>query len=221
MGSTRKGKDGKPLKPKNNDLIRPHSTQNKIINPEPQKNIRSSSVKSLNDKFLKKQPLFNPLDYYSLSKPRKMIPAYPDSSSTTKSDNKFSRVNFDRSDFSDFIPSNKDFGQGDGKLATGGNAVFNSHGYDITPWAKRVVYRIKKNWNIPASVNLGLYGIVNIYAVIEKHGNLALLIVKKSSNIKSFDKAAFSAIKISAPFPQLPDDFPYNQIEGMIIFRYN
>ena len=112
-------------------------------------------------------------------------------------------------------------GPGDGKVATGGGAVFNSFGYDITPWARRVVYRIKKNWLIPATARMGIPGKVTIYAVITKEGTIDQLVLRYPSRVEEYDKSALYAIKNSAPFPLLPDDFPYPSVEGLIIFHYN
>ena len=223
MGSNIKGKDNKPLKPALKQKISrpliPEKKPESSNQPEDkQKNIPEPKTKTVN----KSKSLFNPYDYIGSNRTMSNNPGLSNPlANHNKKSTHIAKINFEDTDFSDFISEDKDYGQGDGKLAAGGNAVFNSHGYDITPWAKRVVYRIKKNWNIPASVNFGQNGIVNIYTVIQKQGNLAYLIVKKSSNVQSFDRAAFAAIKISAPFPQLPDDFPYNHIEGMIIFKYN
>lgn len=173
------------------------------------------------------KPKFNRDNLYSLSQSlNKIFPTSIDTSSFPKPNSK------DRQDLyavsfgspgSDLFRSGRTrgFGKGDGKFAKGGGAVFNSYGYDITPWAKRVVYRIKKNWIIPATANIGIKGQVNIYTIIKKGGELELISIKQSSQIHEYDKAAFFAIKTSSPFPTLPANFPYNEIEGLIIFHYN
>ncbi len=110
---------------------------------------------------------------------------------------------------------------GDGVTAVGGSAFFDSRGYDITPWAKRLVYRIKKNWIFPLAVEYGMQGTVEIYLMILKDGSVRDLEIKKSSWIRPFDQSALNALELSSPFPPLPYDFPNRDLPVYFIFRFN
>lgn len=112
-------------------------------------------------------------------------------------------------------------GGGDNVAAFGGNAFFDSRGYDITPWAKRLVYRIKRNWLYPPAVDYGLRGQVEIYMVIEKTGAISTLALVKSSMIQPFDQSAVNAMRLSIPLPPLPSDFPNRNLPAYFIFRFN
>jgi TonB family protein len=116
------------------------------------------------------------------------------------------------------IPSG---GDGTTRHALGGSAFFDSRGYDITPWAKRVVYRIKTNWIFPAVSGFGLKGIVGIYVLIERDGTIGSVYIRRASGIRPFDQAAFNAIELSAPLPPLPDDFPRENLPAYLLFYYN
>jgi TonB family protein len=112
-------------------------------------------------------------------------------------------------------------GDGTASTALAGNAFFDSRGYDITPWAKRMVYRVKKNWIFPPASQYGLKGTVGIYLLIERDGAVSRVFIRKTSNIRPFDQAAFNAIELSAPLPPLPDDFPNENLPAYLLFYYN
>jgi TonB family protein len=112
-------------------------------------------------------------------------------------------------------------GDGTASHALAGNAFFDSRGYDITPWAKRMVFRVKKNWIFPPATAYGPKGTVGIYVLIERDGSIGQVYIRKASGIRPFDQAAFNAIGLSAPLPPLPDDFPYDDLPAYLLFRYN
>lgn len=112
-------------------------------------------------------------------------------------------------------------GGGDNIAAFGGSAFFDSKGYDITPWAKRMVYRVKRNLIYPPAVDYGLRGMVEIYLVIEKSGQISTLALIKSSMIQPFDQSAITALKLSLPLPPLPADFPNRNLPAYFVFRFN
>ncbi len=111
-------------------------------------------------------------------------------------------------------------GKGDGIDAYGGTAYFDIEGYDITPWAKRAVYRIKKNWFPPLAASWGKRGKVTIMVVFLPNGKLAHLSIYKSSGIQSYDIAAMEAFRLSSPFPPLPNDFPNRFLKAYFVFIY-
>jgi TonB family protein len=112
-------------------------------------------------------------------------------------------------------------GDGTSSHALGGNAFFDSGGYDITPWARRMVYRVKKNWIFPPVSQYGMKGVVGIYLLIGRTGTIGNIHIRKTSGIRPFDQAAFNAIELSAPFPPLPDDFPHADLQAYLLFYYN
>ena len=112
-------------------------------------------------------------------------------------------------------------GDGTSSHAFGGNAFFDSRGYDITPWAKRMVYRVKKNWIFPPVSEFGLKGVVGIYLLIRRDGAIENVHIRKTSGIRPFDQAAFNAIELSLPLPPLPDDFPHKDLPAYLLFYYN
>lgn len=112
-------------------------------------------------------------------------------------------------------------GGGDGITAYGGSAFFDSRGYDITPWARRVVYRVKKHWIIPPAVQIGASGEVGIFIVIDKDGSVSRAEIAHPSGIGVFDQAALTAIQSGLPFPNLPPDFPNANLQAYFVFKYN
>ncbi len=123
------------------------------------------------------------------------------------------------------LPFGNSLGKGEGgdgtaSTALAGNAFFDSRGYDITPWAQRMVYRVKKNWIMPPASIYGLKGTVGIYVVIGRDGGIARIFIRKASGIRPLDQAAFNAIRLSAPLAPLPDDFPYDDLPAYLLFYY-
>jgi TonB family protein len=114
------------------------------------------------------------------------------------------------------------FGEGgDGITAYGGGAYFKTGGYDITPWARRMVYRVKKNWLLPMAVRAGVKGVVGVFIVVEKNGKLSQNRLRQSARVEAYDRAALNAFQLSAPFPPLPGDFPRKNLEVYFVFHYN
>ncbi|HEX7502910.1 MAG TPA: TonB family protein [Acidobacteriota bacterium] len=128
---------------------------------------------------------------------------------------------FDAAPLGGNAPAGGEGGDGTASMALAGNAFFDSRGYDITPWAKRMVYRVKKNWIYPPASLYGLKGTVGIYVLIERDGAVSRVFIRKTSNIRPFDQAAFNAIELSAPLPPLPDDFPHENLPAYLLFYYN
>lgn len=122
------------------------------------------------------------------------------------------------------IPFGEGHGEGDGGspvTAYGGSAFFDAHGYDITPWAQRAVYRVKANWLFPPAVSAGIKGVVGVYLVIERDGRISSMEIRQTSGIQPFDQAALNALKLSVPFAELPFDFPRRNLPAYFIFHYN
>jgi TonB family protein len=108
-------------------------------------------------------------------------------------------------------------GEGSGPVGQS-QAFFNIEDYDLSPWAKRVLLRIQKNWLIPMATKEIVDQPVEITIVIEKNGKISSIKVKQSSNSDTFDQAAVDALRISSPLPGLPQDFPNKNLEARFIF---
>lgn len=112
-------------------------------------------------------------------------------------------------------------GTGDGSGPVGqSQAFFNIEAYDLSPWAKRVLLSIKRNWVIPTATEESVDQPVEITIVIEKSGNISSIKVKQSSNSDTFDQAAVNALRLSSPLPNLPQDFPNKNLEARFMFTY-
>lgn len=112
-----------------------------------------------------------------------------------------------------------------GRYATGsrigrGKTSFHTSGYDISSWAEKVVNKIQKNWIIP-SPEMRIKGLVGISVIIEKNGELSSIQMVNSSSIQALDEAALRAIRMSSPFPDLPDNFPNKNLEVYLEFLYD
>jgi TonB family protein len=110
-------------------------------------------------------------------------------------------------------------GTGDGSGPVGqSQAFFNIENYDLSPWAKRVLLSIQKNWLIPTATEESVDQPVEITVVIEKNGKISSIKVKQSSNSDTFDQAAVNALRLSSPLPNLPQDFPNKNLEARFMF---
>jgi len=102
-----------------------------------------------------------------------------------------------------------------------GRASIQAKDYDLTPWAEEVVERIQKNWLISPAIKIGRKGLVKIFIIVERNGELQSAEIVNSSAVPLFDQAALKAIDTSSPFPDLPDDFPDDNLEAYFVFEYN
>lgn len=93
--------------------------------------------------------------------------------------------------------------------------------YDISPWVKQVVDKIRNNWSVPFIKESLAMGEVKIYVSVNKNGKLLNLEILNSSDLINFDETALKAIQSSLPFPPLPDEFPYEMLEAFLVFQFN
>jgi len=98
-----------------------------------------------------------------------------------------------------------------------------TRGVDFGPYLARVVYNVKRNWYsvIPVSAQMGEKGRVAIVFQIVKDGSVPQLRLVGSSGSEPLDNAALSAIKMSNPFPPLPEEFTGKDLVLQFIFLYN
>jgi TonB family protein len=94
-------------------------------------------------------------------------------------------------------------------------------GYDIAPWVKEVVDRIRNNWTPPPIGESMALGKVKILIVIGKQGHLVDMKIVESSDFHIFDQTTMAAIRSSTPFPPLPVDFPAERLEAFLVFEFH
>lgn len=100
-----------------------------------------------------------------------------------------------------------------------------TEGIDFNDYLHRVYLIVQRNWYavMPASVSLGDQGVVSLQFKITKDGVVpdgdpAQIF---SSGKEPLDRAAFSSIRASNPFPPLPPGFKADHIELRFTYYYN
>ena len=115
-------------------------------------------------------------------------------------------------------PSTETYGA---RISSPGKAFFNINQIDISSWARDVVEKIQTNWAIPTSQDDDEKSVVEITVSIGKKGDLLNVGIRNSSAHPTLDQAALYAVRMSAPFPSLPDNFPNDSLEAHFLFHYN
>lgn len=111
-------------------------------------------------------------------------------------------------------------GKGSGGQARGASVSLNVMRYDLSPWADEVMNKIQKNWSIAQTGYETSKGEVGISVLITKNGELLAVEIESASKIDVLDQAALHALRLSAPFPPLPADFPNSSLELYFVFQY-
>lgn len=98
-----------------------------------------------------------------------------------------------------------------------------TRGVDFGPYLARIVYLVRRNWIavLPESARLGEKGRTAIVFEILKDGSVPQLRIVGSSGSDPLDRAAYTGIHSSAPFPPLPEEFTGNHLVLQFIFLYN
>ncbi|MBI2838978.1 MAG: TonB C-terminal domain-containing protein [Acidobacteria bacterium] len=99
--------------------------------------------------------------------------------------------------------------------------AFDSGGFDLSEWAELVKQKVRSNWVIPTAALMGMKGVVSIYVVIEKNGEITRADIVSSSGIISMDSSSLNAIRSSNRLPPLPAGFPKPNLQGRVTFFYN
>lgn len=92
--------------------------------------------------------------------------------------------------------------------------------YDLSAWANEVLGRIQRFWTLGRDVGDEATGQVGIQVHLMKAGDLTMIEVVEPTKVEVLDEAARKAIALAAPFPPLPDDFPFSSLEIYFVFRY-
>lgn len=100
-----------------------------------------------------------------------------------------------------------------------------TEGVDFSAYTRQAVSTIRHNWSaaMPEEVKAGEKGLVVVRVQIQRDGTFVNQTpqIERSSNRQALDDAAVAALRASAPFPHLPDDFHGSRIELRITFLYN
>lgn len=89
---------------------------------------------------------------------------------------------------------------------------------DFGPYMRELQRRIKMNWDPPKGNESKR---VVLLFKIAKDGRLLSVRVSKSSGIQAADKAAISAVELTAPFKPLPPEFRGSSVDIQFTFDYN
>jgi hypothetical protein len=117
-------------------------------------------------------------------------------------------------------------GQGRGGAGYGGLEMLTpDEGVDFSGYLQRVYLTVKRNWFavMPSSVELGEKGIVQLTFRIYRDGSVPGTdpVIGQQSGKEPLDRAAYSSIRASNPFEQLPPQFSGPYIELRYTYFYN
>jgi TonB family protein len=105
----------------------------------------------------------------------------------------------------------------------GPTILSDTRGVDFGPYLARIVAIVRRNWYavIPESARLGEKGRVVIDFMILKDGSVPKMVLQASSLSDSLDRAAEAGIRLSIPFPPLPEEFTGDHLTLRFMFLYN
>ncbi len=96
---------------------------------------------------------------------------------------------------------------------------YDAKGADLQPWVHQMVTEVQRRWKVPGP-NTHTVGHVSVEASINRSGQILEVRVKKGSNNSVLDKAAERALR-QAALAALPDDYPDEVFEFILVFWYN
>ncbi len=108
--------------------------------------------------------------------------------------------------------------------ATGGQraaVILPEAGYDLSPWAKKIIDLIQLNWDLGAIVDVPPRSEVRVAATVAKSGEVSSLQVISGASMEVLDRNALDAVRRCLPFPALPDDFPAESLPAVFVFIYH
>lgn len=105
--------------------------------------------------------------------------------------------------------------------AGSGKAEAPSYHYDIKPWAEKVINLIQSKWVLPLVAVMPSNKNVALVLLVDRDGQLLSLEITNSTTSEVLDQAAVTAVRLCAPFPSLPADFPGKSLEFYLVFTYH
>ena len=116
-------------------------------------------------------------------------------------------------------------GHGKGSAGAGIELLTDTQGVDFNDYLRRIYYIVKGNWFavMPPSVSLGEQGVVSLQFRIMRDGSVpdGMPVQVFGSGKEPLDRAAYSSIRASNPFPPLPAQFTGPYIELRYTYYYN
>ncbi|HUL35215.1 MAG TPA: TonB C-terminal domain-containing protein [Candidatus Eisenbacteria bacterium] len=116
-------------------------------------------------------------------------------------------------------------GGGRGSASAGIELLTDTQGVDFNDYLRRIYYIVKNNWYavMPPSVSLGDQGVVSLQFRIMRDGSVpdGMPVQVFGSGKEPLDRAAYSSIRASNPFPPLPSQFTGPYIELRYTYYYN
>ncbi|HWY08797.1 MAG TPA: TonB C-terminal domain-containing protein [Candidatus Acidoferrales bacterium] len=123
------------------------------------------------------------------------------------------------------LPSGGGGHSGKGSANAGIEMLTDTEGVDFNDYLRRVYIAVRNNWYavMPPSVSLGDQGVVSLQFKIMRDGSVpdGMPVQVFGSGKEPLDRAAFSSIRASNPFPQLPPQFKGPYIELRFTYYYN
>ena len=114
---------------------------------------------------------------------------------------------------------------GKGSVGAGIEMLTDTQGVDFNDYLRRIYYIVKNNWYavMPPSVSLGDQGVVSLQFRIMRDGSVpdGMPVQVFGSGKEPLDRAAYSSIRASNPFPPLPGQFTGPYIELRYTYYYN
>jgi len=114
---------------------------------------------------------------------------------------------------------------GKGSVGAGIEMLTDTQGVDFNDYLRRIYYIVKNNWYavMPPSVSLGDQGVVSLQFRIMRDGGVpdGMPVQVFGSGKEPLDRAAYSSIRASNPFPPLPGQFTGPYIELRYTYYYN
>jgi TonB family protein len=119
-----------------------------------------------------------------------------------------------------------DFGMGTpahGRVMGPAEILSDTQGVDFGPYIQRIIHDVYENWILamPESVRMGKKGKLAIQFAITKDGSVAGMQLVATSGDDSLNRAAWTGISQSNPFPPLPTEFNGPYLELRFRFYYN
>jgi TonB family protein len=123
------------------------------------------------------------------------------------------------------LPGGGGRGGGKGQVGAGIEILTDTQGVDFNDYLRRIYFIVKNNWYavMPPSVSLGDQGVVSLQFRIMRDGNVpdGMPVQVFGSGKEPLDRAAYSSIRASNPFPPLPAQFTGPYIELRYTYYYN
>ena len=96
---------------------------------------------------------------------------------------------------------------------------YDAKGADIQPWIKKMTAAAQRHWSVPPPETLSS-GHVAVEISVHRSGEILDLRINASSGIPALDRAAEQALQ-QVLLPPLPDDYPDEVFELILVFWYN